>query len=182
MDAPPPSCDMAQEEVADVVTISNVVITANFNCAIDLSELAWKMHGEYSPASFAAVQLRLPAPQTTALFFSTGKLGANKQDLFPRCVSDTRSSRHWRAVGVCSVLCHADSVSHDSQAAPRGAHDKRQHPEHRCFQRVSWFRGCGEDGAKISRERALHVRPLWRFAAFLCSHLASAPSCFPVCD
>jgi transcription initiation factor TFIID TATA-box-binding protein len=58
----------------DIVTISNVVVTCCFNCHINLEELAWKYHGEYSPSSFAAVQLRLPVPQTTSLFFSTGKL------------------------------------------------------------------------------------------------------------
>ena len=64
----------APETCVDVITISNVVVTCCFNCVINLDELAWKYRGEYSPSSFAAVQLRLPVPQTTSLFFSTGKL------------------------------------------------------------------------------------------------------------
>jgi transcription initiation factor TFIID TATA-box-binding protein len=71
--APAPH-DLASPDHVDIITISNVVVTCCFNCNINLEELAWKYHGEYSPSSFAAVQLRLPVPQTTSLFFSTGKL------------------------------------------------------------------------------------------------------------
>lgn len=70
----PAAQDPAAHAHVDVIVISNVVVTCSFNCAINLEELAWKYHGEYSPSSFAAVQLRLPVPQTTSLFFSTGKL------------------------------------------------------------------------------------------------------------
>jgi transcription initiation factor TFIID TATA-box-binding protein len=71
---PAPHDPVAPETCVDVITISNVVVTCSFNCIINLEELAWKYNGEYSPSSFAAVQLRLPVPQTTSLFFSTGKL------------------------------------------------------------------------------------------------------------
>lgn len=66
--------DAPEDPETDVIVISNVVITANFNATLNLEELAWRLRGEFSPSSFAAVQLRLPVPQTTSLFFSTGKL------------------------------------------------------------------------------------------------------------
>jgi transcription initiation factor TFIID TATA-box-binding protein len=73
--APPAPPDaVAPPDHVDIITISNVVVTCNFNCTINLEELAWRYRGEYSPSSFAAVQLRLPVPKTTSLFFSTGKL------------------------------------------------------------------------------------------------------------
>lgn len=51
-----------------------VVATANFGCELDLAKIAWTYNGEYNPSTFAAVQLRLPKPRTTALVFGSGKV------------------------------------------------------------------------------------------------------------
>jgi transcription initiation factor TFIID TATA-box-binding protein len=59
--------------VPEVILISNIVITCSLNQPLNLDEVAWRFHGEYNPSTFAAVQLRLCKPQTTALVFSTGK-------------------------------------------------------------------------------------------------------------
>ena len=56
------------------VRISNVVATCLFNRNIDLVQLAWATSGEYSPASFAAVQIRLVHPASTTLVFHSGRL------------------------------------------------------------------------------------------------------------
>jgi len=56
------------------VRISNIVSTALFNVKIDLEALAWHAHGDYAPASFAAVQIRITNPTATALVFSSGRL------------------------------------------------------------------------------------------------------------
>lgn len=56
------------------VTIHNVVATVSFQTQLDLPRIAWEYHGEYNPSAFAAVQLRLPDPRTTALIFSSGKM------------------------------------------------------------------------------------------------------------
>ena len=61
------------QERTDRILISNIVITCSLNQSLDLDEVAWRFHGEYNPSTFAAVQLRLAKPQTTALVFSTGK-------------------------------------------------------------------------------------------------------------
>lgn len=56
------------------VRISNVVATCLFNRNIDLVRLAWATNGDYSPASFAAVQIRLIHPASTTLVFHSGRL------------------------------------------------------------------------------------------------------------
>jgi transcription initiation factor TFIID TATA-box-binding protein len=56
------------------VKISNVVATCLFNRNIDLVQLAWATSGDYSPASFAAVQIRLIHPASTTLVFHSGRL------------------------------------------------------------------------------------------------------------
>ena len=56
------------------VRISNVVATCLFNKNIDLVRLAWATSGDYSPASFAAVQIRLIRPACTTLVFHSGRL------------------------------------------------------------------------------------------------------------
>jgi len=56
------------------VRVSNLVATALFNVKIDLEALAWHAHGDYAPASFAAVQIRITHPTATALVFSSGRL------------------------------------------------------------------------------------------------------------
>ena len=56
------------------VKISNVVATCIFNKRIDLTKLAWATNGEYSPASFAAVQIRIIHPASTTLVFNSGRL------------------------------------------------------------------------------------------------------------
>ncbi len=56
------------------VKISNVVATCLFNLNIDLDELAWATHGDYAPASFAAVQIRIGQPASTALVFHSGRM------------------------------------------------------------------------------------------------------------
>jgi len=68
---------------SDSVVIHNVVATANFGCDLDLQRIAWAYHGEYNPSAFAAVQLRLPHPRTTALVFGSGK--ARNQRLLAPC-------------------------------------------------------------------------------------------------
>jgi transcription initiation factor TFIID TATA-box-binding protein len=60
----------------DEIVISNLVVTAIFNCKIDLDELSWRYCGDFSPSSFAACQLRIVRPQATALCFSSGRLVA----------------------------------------------------------------------------------------------------------
>jgi transcription initiation factor TFIID TATA-box-binding protein len=57
-----------------VVVIHNVVSTMSFQTKLDLPLIAWTYNGEYNPSAFAAVQLRLPDPRTTALIFSSGKM------------------------------------------------------------------------------------------------------------
>ena len=56
------------------VRISNLVATALFNRKIDLPSLAWSTSGDYNPAGFAAVQIRLLRPAATALVFASGRL------------------------------------------------------------------------------------------------------------
>jgi len=56
------------------IRISNVVATCLFNQTIDLINLAWETKGDYSPASFAAVQIRLIHPASTTLVFHSGRL------------------------------------------------------------------------------------------------------------
>lgn len=56
------------------VTLENVVTTANVGCKINLKTLAWVYSGKYIPKSFAACQLRIAYPKTTALVFSSGKI------------------------------------------------------------------------------------------------------------
>ena len=60
------------------VRISNVVATCLFNRNIDLDQLAWATSGEYRPASFAAVQIRLVHPASSrprrSLVFHSGRL------------------------------------------------------------------------------------------------------------
>ena len=54
--------------------IHNVVSTADFGCTLDLAAIAWYWCGKYNPSAFAAVQLRLDSPRTTALLFSSGNV------------------------------------------------------------------------------------------------------------
>ena len=56
------------------VRISNIVATALFDVKINLEALAWHAKGDYAPASFAAVQIRITHPTATALVFSSGRL------------------------------------------------------------------------------------------------------------
>lgn len=56
------------------VRISNLVATALFNRKINLPALAWATSGDYNPAGFAAVQIRLLRPAATALVFASGRL------------------------------------------------------------------------------------------------------------
>ena len=58
----------------NTVMLSNVVTTAILSRELDLSTIAWKLKGEYSPSSFAAVQLRLTKPCATALVFGSGRI------------------------------------------------------------------------------------------------------------
>jgi len=71
------------------VKISNVVATCIFNKNIDLATLAWATNGEYSPASFAAVQIRLVHPASTTLVFHSGRLvltGAGSESAALMCI------------------------------------------------------------------------------------------------
>lgn len=58
----------------DTVTVHNVVATANFGTKINLPALAWRFYGVYNPRTFSAVHLRLRAPSSTALIFSSGRI------------------------------------------------------------------------------------------------------------
>jgi transcription initiation factor TFIID TATA-box-binding protein len=58
-----------------LVTIQNVVSTANFGVSLDLKQIARKGRNvEYSPRRFSALIMRIRAPKTTALIFSSGKI------------------------------------------------------------------------------------------------------------
>lgn len=63
-----------RNENAMKITIQNVVSTATFGCRVDLVSLAWRYSGKYVPKSFAACQLRIDYPKTTALVFASGKI------------------------------------------------------------------------------------------------------------
>ena len=56
------------------VTIHNVVSTGAFSKTLDLKQIARKFYGEYYSKKFAAVQIRIANPKTTALIFATGKI------------------------------------------------------------------------------------------------------------
>ena len=54
-------------------TIQNVVSTVNLDCTLELKQIALKCrNAEYNPKGFAAVIMRIRAPKTTALIFSSG--------------------------------------------------------------------------------------------------------------
>lgn len=57
-----------------MATIQNVVSTGSLSTKIDLVTLAWMYSGKYVPKSFAACQLRISYPKTTALIFASGKI------------------------------------------------------------------------------------------------------------
>ena len=73
------------------ITIFNVVATANFGCTFDLTQIAWELNGEYNPKTFAAVQLRIACPKTTALVFGSGKVV---------CTGASSENAAWIALGI----------------------------------------------------------------------------------
>jgi len=73
------------------ITIFNVVATANFGCSFDLGRVAWELSGEYNPKTFAAVQLRIDKPKTTALVFGSGKVV---------CTGASSENAAWIALGI----------------------------------------------------------------------------------
>jgi transcription initiation factor TFIID TATA-box-binding protein len=64
MDAPKPQ----------TICLSNVVLTCTYDTLLDLSKLSWALSAEYNPSVFAAAQLRLLQPASTALIFASGRL------------------------------------------------------------------------------------------------------------
>jgi transcription initiation factor TFIID TATA-box-binding protein len=54
--------------------LSNVVLTCTYDTLLDLSKLSWALSAEYNPSVFAAAQLRLLQPASTALIFASGRL------------------------------------------------------------------------------------------------------------
>ena len=64
--------------------LRNIVCTVNLGCKLDLKSIALHArNAEYNPKRFAAVIMRIRAPRTTALIFSSGKMvctGAKSED------------------------------------------------------------------------------------------------------
>lgn len=88
----PPAKKIKTEEPEEVrITIFNVVATANFGCSFDLVRVAWELNGEYNPKTFAAVQLRIDRPKTTALVFGSGKVV---------CTGASSENAAWIALGI----------------------------------------------------------------------------------
>ena len=131
--------------VSDTVVIHNVVATANFGCDLDLQRIAWRYHGEYNPSTFAAVQLRLPQPRTTALVFGSGKARrrrAEDSDVITREASArvlrvrarparppaaqvvcTGARNEWSALTAIAIyfyMARAHRVSGSARACPSG--------------------------------------------------------------
>lgn len=71
---PPAAAADAPAPDPSEVKISNVVATCLFNREIDMVQVAWATKGDYSPASFAATQIRLTHPASTTLVFHSGRL------------------------------------------------------------------------------------------------------------
>ncbi|EEH54565.1 transcription elongation-nucleosome displacement protein [Micromonas pusilla CCMP1545] len=58
-----------------VPTLQNIVATVNLDCKLDLKTIAFHARNvEYNPKRFAAAIMRIRAPKTTALIFSSGKM------------------------------------------------------------------------------------------------------------
>jgi transcription initiation factor TFIID TATA-box-binding protein len=62
----------------------NIVSTISVGCKLDLKKIALQArNAEYNPKRFAALIMRIRAPRTTALIFSSGKMvctGAKSED------------------------------------------------------------------------------------------------------
>lgn len=54
--------------------LSNVVLTCTYDTNLNLPKVAWSLSAEYNPTVFAAAQLRLRQPASTALMFASGRL------------------------------------------------------------------------------------------------------------
>ena len=54
--------------------LSNVVLTCTYDTHLSLPQVAWALSAEYNPTVFAAAQLRLRQPASTALIFASGRL------------------------------------------------------------------------------------------------------------
>ncbi len=68
------SCEISAKEKA-VVTIQNVVATANLKQRLDLDIIARLFPGtEYRPEQFPGLVFRLKKPKTATLLFSSGKM------------------------------------------------------------------------------------------------------------
>ena len=97
-----------------MATMQNVVTTANFGCRVDLVTLAWKYSGKYAPKSFAACQVRIQYPKTTALIFASGKIvcaGARSESLsrmalyvYARMVGKIHPTARIRGVKVQNIV------------------------------------------------------------------------------
>merc|ERR1712157_646160 len=56
--------------------LQNIVATVNLGITLDLKKIAMQArNAEYNPKRFAAVIMRIRDPRTTALIFSSGKMG-----------------------------------------------------------------------------------------------------------
>jgi transcription initiation factor TFIID TATA-box-binding protein len=68
------SCLPPSSEKPQSICLSNVVLTCTYSTLLDLPTVAWALSAEYNPAVFAAAQLRLLQPASTALIFASGRL------------------------------------------------------------------------------------------------------------
>ena len=59
---------------ASRLMLNNLVATCLYNHPLNLARISWALGADYNASSFAAVQVRLLRPMSTALVFSSGRL------------------------------------------------------------------------------------------------------------
>ena len=73
-----------EDKIEILPNIENIVSTANFDCQLNLREIALQAkNAEYNPRRFSAVIMKIKEPKTTALIFSNGRivcLGAKTEE------------------------------------------------------------------------------------------------------
>mmetsp|Transcript_45888 Transcript_45888/g.109947 ORF Transcript_45888/g.109947 Transcript_45888/m.109947 type:complete len:241 (-) Transcript_45888:168-890(-) len=74
-DAGDGAVDLSVHPSGIVPQLQNIVATVNLDCKLDLKTIAFHARNvEYNPKRFAAAIMRIRAPKTTALIFSSGKM------------------------------------------------------------------------------------------------------------
>lgn len=74
-DAGDGAVDLSVHPPGIVPQLQNIVATVNLDCKLDLKTIAFHARNvEYNPKRFAAAIMRIRAPKTTALIFSSGKM------------------------------------------------------------------------------------------------------------